>query len=121
MGGNRRRRRVIWIVVAGVGGFAMAAYIAAFVYSSVNSVSVRFVNDTQHAVILSDCGPDLEAIPAQLSAVVNVFQPTRYCSIDVEGPSRSELAGRCVKMPNPLQNGDVVHISEAARDLKPCS
>jgi hypothetical protein len=87
----------------------------------VNSVSVRFVNDTDSDVILPDCGPDLEAIAAKTSLVVNVYQPTKYCSIDVQSVSGAEVVGRCLRMPTPLQNGDLVRVSDGTHNLKPCS
>jgi hypothetical protein len=116
-----RTRKVLWLVLGGVGVLAVATYLVIAVYSSVNSVSVRFVNNTENAVTLSDCGPDIETIPAGVSAVINVYQPTKYCSVGVQGGSDSESAGRCLKMPAPLENGAAVHISDATANMKPCS
>jgi hypothetical protein len=101
-------------------GTAVAAYLAVVIYSSVNSVSVTFINDTAKSVVLPDCGHDITTVVARTSLVVNVFQPTAHCSIDVEGPS-GEIVGGCLRMPSPLQNGDVVRVSQASPDLKPCS
>ena len=101
-------------------GAAGAAYVAVYIYSSVNSVSVTFINDTTRSVVLPDCGPDILTVAAKTSLVVNVFQPSAYCSIDVAGAT-DEIVGGCLRMPSPLQNGDVVRISQASPDLKPCS
>lgn len=114
----RRTKKVLWLVLGGVGVLSVAAYIALAVYSSVNSVSVRFVNNTENAVTLSDCGPDIETIPAGVSGVINLYQPTKYCSVGAQGGSGSAT---CLKMPTPLENGVAVRISDATANTKPCS
>jgi hypothetical protein len=114
-------RKALLIALGTLAVLAVAAFIAVFVYSSVDSVSVRFVNDTGTTVSLPDCGPDITTVAATTSLVINVFQPTAYCSIDVQGPAGSEVVGGCLKMPTPLANGDVVHVSKATHNLKPCS
>lgn len=111
--------RVLWIALGALGGVAVFAFIAIVVSSSVNSVSVTFVNDTASRVVLTDCGPDLVGVAARTSAVVNVFQPTAYCSISVSDNGSSESA-RCLKMPRPLKNGTSVRISDASTLTRPC-
>lgn len=116
-----RRRRTVWIVLGTSFGLLIAVFIAISIYSAVSSVSVRFVNNTESPAVLTDCGPDLERIPAETSAVVNVFQPTSHCSVSFEGALVSKTFGSCLKMPSPLVNGSVVRISEASHNVKPCS
>jgi hypothetical protein len=117
---NGRNKRAMWIGLGAVAGTAVAASLAVVIYSSVNSVSVTFINDTAKSVVLPDCGQDIATVAAKSSLVIHVFQSTAHCSIDIEGPS-GEIVGGCLRMPSPLQNGDVVRVSQASPDLKRCT
>jgi hypothetical protein len=110
----------MWFAIGALGVAAVVAYIVIAVYSSVNSVSVTFVNDTNNPVVLPDCGKDLASVAARTSTVVNVFQRTAYCSIDVQGGA-SPTSVRCLKMPRPLEQGAVVRIADASLNTRPCS
>jgi hypothetical protein len=116
----RRTKKGLWIALACVVlGAPIAILIAAVAYTSVDSVSVRFVNNTDVSVILPDCGPDVETVNAQSSLVVNVYQPTSYCSIDTRTESVMPNV-RCLKMPSPLTNGDEVKVSQATAEPRFC-
>jgi hypothetical protein len=111
------------VVLSGMGaliGLALLACVAAVAISTVSSVPVTFVNDTRAAIILPDCGPDLESLPAGATASILVYSPTCYCSIDGFGKhNQVDLVG-CLTMPTPLKAHDKVRVSDAKSDTRPC-
>jgi hypothetical protein len=111
-GGVRKRRR-LWVPAAIVVSVAcLAVIVAAVIWSHVNSVPMKFVNDTGRSVVLPDCGPDLERLGAGQAAVISVDKRARYCSIDGTRGSGEAVVG-CLILPSPLGGNAVVRLSDA--------
>jgi hypothetical protein len=108
-----RKRRRFWVSAGIVVSVACLVVIAAAViWSHVDSVAVKFVNDTGRSVVLPDCGPDLVRLGAGQAVVVKVGGRTRYCSIDGARGGGEAVVG-CLVLPSPLEGNAVVRFSEA--------
>jgi hypothetical protein len=108
---QKRRTSWKWIAVA-VAAICIAVIATVVVWSHVNSVPVKFVNDSTESVILPDCGPDLEQLAPGQTAIINVYQQTHTCSIDGARAGNEAVVG-CLVLPSPLEANAVVRISEA--------
>ena len=107
---HARRHPKVWITVAvGFASFAVIAVLIIEIGSIVESVPIRFVNDTRSPIILPDCGSDLTQINAGETTLVQVNSISKFCSIDsgVDGA----LVG-CLRMPTPLTPNTLVRIFE---------
>jgi hypothetical protein len=91
----------------------VAAIVTVVVWSHIDSVPVKFVNDTSHAVILTDCGPDLQQVDSGQTSVINVFRHTKGCTFTGLLLGGNQTAGGCLVMPSPLEANAVVRVSDA--------
>ena len=91
----------------------VAAAATVIVWSHVDSVPVKFVNDTANAVILTDCGPDLQQIDSGQTSIINVYRHTEHCTFTGLLPGGRQSAGGCLVMPSPLGANAVVRVSNA--------
>ena len=110
-GASQRNRPTAWQWLMIGAAVAIAAAVGSLIiWSQVDSLPVRVVNDTGQAVVFTDCGPDLEKVNAGQVAVFNVSKETRSCSITLLGGGTDSGAG-CVTLPSPLQANETVRIS----------
>ena len=91
----------------------VAAIVTLVILSHKDSVSVRFVNDTTHSVILTDCGPGLQPIDPGQTSIINVYTNTLECTFAVLPPGVNQEANGCIAMPSRLIADTVVRISDA--------
>jgi hypothetical protein len=94
-----------------VGVVLGAVIVTVVVYSHVESVPVKFVNDTANAIILTDCGPDLQQVQSGQTSVINVYRYTKDCTFGRLSGDQTE--GGCLVMPSPLEANAVVRVSDA--------
>jgi hypothetical protein len=90
----------------------VATIVTVVVWSHVNSVPVKFVNDSAQSVILPDCGPDLEQLAPGQTAIISVDRQTQHCSVDGARDGNEVVVG-CLVLPSPLEANAVVRVSAA--------
>lgn len=111
---SKRKRPTLWIsIVAAMAVVLVAGIVIVAVWSHIDSVPVKFVNNTSQAVILTDCGPDLEQINAGETSLINVYRHTKDCTFTGLHLSGSQTAGGCLVMPSPLEANTIVRVADA--------
>jgi hypothetical protein len=99
----------------------LIAFALVWIVSSVSSVEVTFINDSNAIVILPNCGNDLTELNPGQQVSVAVYKATTHCSVDPLDSARQTLPTKCLAIPQPMLSGEVVRISSAVINAGACS